>query len=99
MTDSVDGCHVLIIHEVEDYEKWKAVFDGAGTIRREAGELAYQLLADGADARRVVHFSRWTSLEAARAFLESPRLVEIRRVAGVRAPEFLYLNAIEAGLL
>lgn len=41
--------HVLIIHEVEDYEKWKAVFDDAAAIRREAGEIAYQLLAYDTD--------------------------------------------------
>jgi heme-degrading monooxygenase HmoA len=99
VTGSVDGYHVLIIHEVEDYEKWKFVFDDATTIRREAGEIAYQLLAYDTDARRVVHFSSWASLDAARAFFESSRLVEIRRIAGVRAPEFHYLKEIEAGLL
>ncbi|QUT07579.1 antibiotic biosynthesis monooxygenase [Sphingobium phenoxybenzoativorans] len=97
--ERADGYHVLIIHEVDDYETWKAIFDDAATIRREAGEIAYQILAYDTDARHVVHFSRWTSLDAARAFFESPRLVEIRRVAGVRAPEFLYLNAIEAKIL
>lgn len=91
--------HVLIIHEVEDYEKWKVVFDDVAAIRREAGEIAYQLLAYDTDARRVVHFSQWTSLDAARAFFESPVLVEIRRIAGVRAPEFHYLDQIEAGAL
>ncbi len=96
MTAPRDGRHVLIIHEVDDYEKWKAIFDDAAPIRREAGEIAYQLLAYDTDASRVVHFSRWTSLDAARAFFESARLVEIRRVAGVRAPEFHYLNEIEA---
>ena len=99
MTAPRDGRHVLIIHEVDDYEKWKAIFDDAAPIRREAGEIAYQLLAYDTDAKRVVHFSRWTSLDAARAFFESARLVEVRRVAGVRAPEFHYLNEIEAGLL
>lgn len=41
----------------------------------------------------MVHFSRWKSLEAARADFETPELVEIRRVAGVKAP------AIEAEML
>lgn len=58
--------------KVEDYEKWKAVFDKAAVIRREAGEIAYQLLAYDTDARQVVHFSQWTSLDAARAF-SNPR--------------------------
>jgi heme-degrading monooxygenase HmoA len=90
---------VLIIHEVEDYAKWKAIFDEAAAIRREAGEIEYQLLAYETDPRRVVHFSRWRSLDAARTFFESPELVEIRRVAGVRAPEFIYLDQIETGRL
>lgn len=96
---TTDGPFVLIVHDVEDYARWKQVFDDAAAIRREAGEIEYRLLASESDARRVVHFSRWTALSAARAFFESPELVEIRRVAGVRAPEFLYLNAIEAGVL
>lgn len=91
--------YVLIVHEVEDYPKWKAIFDNAATIRREAGEITYQLLAHESDERNVVHFSSWTSLDAARAFFESAQLVEIRREAGVRAPEFLYLNEIESGKL
>ncbi|MEP7210847.1 MAG: antibiotic biosynthesis monooxygenase [Alphaproteobacteria bacterium] len=91
--------YVLIIHEVVDYAKWKAIFDGAAIMRRDAGEIEYRLLTYDTDARRVVHFSRWSSLDAARVFFESPELVEIRRVAGVRAPEFLYLNEVEAGHL
>ena len=90
---------VLIIHEVADYPAWKAVFDGAADMRRTAGEIDYRLLAYQDEARRIVHFSRWTSLEAARVFFESPELVEIRRVAGVRAPSFIYLNQIEAAQL
>jgi len=91
--------HVLIIHDVADYGQWKTVFDEAATIRREAGEIAYRLLAFDHDPNRLVHFSRWSSLAAARAFFESPRLVAIRAAAGVRAPEFHYLNEIEAKAL
>lgn len=91
--------YVLIIHEVADYAVWKGIFDDAAAIRRQAGEIAYQLLAYDTDPARVVHFSRWTDLAAARAFFESAELVEIRRKAGVRAPEFLYLNQIEAATL
>jgi heme-degrading monooxygenase HmoA len=90
---------VLIMHKVESYSKWKDVFDGAAGIRREAGEIEYQLFACDDDARQIVHLSRWESLDAARAFFESPRLVEIRRDAGVVAPDFLYLLQVEAGRL
>lgn len=91
--------HVLIIHEVESYPAWKTVFDNAAGIRKAAGEQSYQLLRYDTDANRIVHFSRWTSLDNARRFFESPELVKIRKEAGVKAPEFLYLDEIETGSL
>lgn len=91
--------HVLIIHEVADYEAWKKVFDKAADIRREAGERSFQVLRFEGEPNKIVHFSVWTSTEAAKAFFESPRLVKIRQEAGVKAPEFLYLEEIEAGTL
>ena len=91
--------HVLIIHEVADYGKWKAVFDGARGIRKDAGERSYQVLRYEQQPDKVVHFSVWTSHEAAKAFFESPQLVEIRKRAGVKAPEFIYLEEAESGTL
>ena len=91
--------YVLIIHAVEDYDAWKPVFDKAAAIRKAAGEQSYQVLRCESDPNRIVHFSRWTSLAGARAFFESPRLVDIRREAGVEAPEFIYLQQLEAGVL
>jgi len=83
--------YVLIIHAVKDYSAWKKVFDEAASIRAAAGELSYQLLRYEADANKVVHFSKWVSMALAKAFFESPAVVEIRRTAGVEAPEFIYL--------
>lgn len=91
--------HVLIIHAVKDYPAWKQVFDGAAALRKEAGEQSYHLLHDACDRNRVVHFSRWTSLAQAKAFFESDLLVEIRRLAGVEAPEFNYLRSLEQATL
>ena len=91
--------HVLIIHEVESYTAWKAIFDGAAEIRKNAGEISYQLLRYDSDANTVVHFSEWSSLANARSFFESPELVDIRKKAGVKAPAFLYLQEIERGML
>ena len=82
-----------------DYPAWKTVFDNAADIRREAGERSFQVLRYDNDPNRIVHFSTWTSHTDARAFFESPRLVEIRQIAGVKAPEFIYLDELEAGVL
>ena len=91
--------HVLIIHEVANYAAWKKVFDQAARIRFVAGERSYQVLAYQHDPNRIVHFSQWTSLEEARQFFESPELVIIREKAGVKAPEFIYLEELERGTL
>ena len=91
--------HVLIIHEVADYTAWKTVFDNAAGIRKEAGERSYQVLKYESDPNKIVHFRVWTSIAAAKAFFESERLVEIRKQAGVKAPEFIYLDELEHGIL
>jgi len=91
--------HVLIIHEVEDYDAWKQVFDQAANLRKEAGERSYQVLKYENEPNKIVHFSVWTSIQDARLFFESPELVEIRQRAGVKAPEFIYLDQLESGVL
>ncbi len=91
--------HVLIIHEVEDYLTWKEIFDNASIIRKEAGEISYQVLKQVNNPKMIVHFSVWTSIEDAKNFFESPKLVQIRKEAGVKAPNFIYLDELEAGIL
>ncbi len=91
--------YVLIIHEVADYPAWKRVFDGAAGIRKDAGERSYQVLKYQHDPNRIVHFSAWTSIADARSFFESAKLVKIRAEAGVKAPDFIYLEQLEVGTL
>ncbi|MGG9970973.1 antibiotic biosynthesis monooxygenase [Ferruginibacter sp. SUN002] len=91
--------YVLIIHEVADYPAWKKIFDNAADIRKEAGEIAYQVLAYEKNSNKIVHFSKWSSLEKAKHFFESPGLIQIRKDAGVKAPEFIYLDQLEEGIL
>jgi quinol monooxygenase YgiN len=91
--------YMLIIHEVADYKAWEIIFDNAAQIRKEAGEISYQVLSFESDANKVVHFSKWISHEAAKAFFESPKLVQIRKEAGVKSPEFIYLNELKNGVL
>ena len=90
---------VLIIHEVADYALWKQAFDRAAGLRRAAGEISYDLLRFDEYANKVVHFSEWTSLDAARGFFQSAEVAEIRRRAGVREPEFCYLERLERAAL
>jgi quinol monooxygenase YgiN len=89
---------VLIIHEVADFSAGKEVFDAAARIRSDAGEQSYQVLKFHHDPNQIVRFSVWSSIGDARRFFESPRLVSIRAEAGVKSPEFIYLEQLEAGM-
>lgn len=91
--------YVLIIHVVANYPAWKKIFDNAAGIRKEAGEISYRVLSFEKDPNKIVHFSAWTSIDAAKQFFESPELMQIRIDAGVKAPEFIYLNELAAGVL
>lgn len=91
--------YVLIIHEVADYPIWKNIFDGAAKIRKQAGEVSYQLLKYEDEPNKIVHFSAWTSLADAQKFFESPELIKIRQEAGVKSPDFIYLEQLETGIL
>lgn len=91
--------YVLIVHEVEDYELWKKVFDDAADIRKQAGEKAYQVLKYESNPLKIVHFSSWSSIGEAKQFFESPQLIKLRLEAGVKSPEFIYLEQLESGTL
>jgi hypothetical protein len=56
--------------------------------------LKYEL-----DPKKIVHFSLWTSIPEAKRFFESAELVKVRAEAGVKSPEFIYLEELEAGEL
>lgn len=85
---------IEVRHKVEDFAEWKKTFDAAIDVRRAAGEKAcriYKVL--GSDDDVVVSLD-WDSLERARAFMSSPRLMEAMARAGVRElPHMLILES------
>lgn len=91
--------YVLIIHGVDSYLEWKAGFDRASQLRKEAGEIEYQVLKYDLDENKIVHFSKWECLDKARVFFESAEVEEIRQKLGVKTPEFIYLDELERGVL
>lgn len=91
--------YVLIIHEVANYSEWKIGFDNASSLRKSAGEIEYQILEYEDEPNKVVHFSKWTSLQQARGFFESEEVQKIRDELGVKKPEFIYLQQKDFGTL
>ncbi len=75
------------------------IFDIAAPIRKEAGEISYQVLRYEQEPNKIVHFSKWSFLFNAKLFFESPEIIKIRKQAGVKTPEFIYLNELQNGVL
>lgn len=86
--------YMLVQHTVEDYEKWKAVFDEHGeAARRAAGSKGGLVLRSPDNPNQVTILLEWDSLENARAFANSDDLREAMERAGVTgAPSINFLD-------
>ena len=75
------------------------MFDDAAGIRKEAGEVSFRVLryGGGFESDRAFFSVASRSRRPGRSS-SPPKLVEIRRLAGVEAPEFIYLNQLEQGV-
>ncbi len=87
--------HVLVRHRVNDYEVWREGFDGAFEMRKEAGEISFQLFNGSDNSLLVVGLFEWENLEKAKMFFEDPRLKQAMVDAGVAGePDIHYLTSI-----
>ena len=88
--------YVMFHSKVEDYAKWKAVFDGNVNMRKEAGSKGGYLFQGADNPNELVIFLEWDDLDKARRFTASDELREAMQKAGVAGPPtIVFLN--EAG--
>ncbi len=86
--------HMLVSHKVEDFAKWKGVFDSVEAMRREAGEKSNTLFRDADDPNAITALFEWDSLENAQEYAGSARLKSAMQEAGVTGPpQITFLNA------
>ena len=82
--------HLLVIHTVEDFARWKAAFDDHENTRRTSGGGDYQLLRNAHNPNEVVVLFDWDSVENAQAFASSDNLREAMQKAGVVSKPNIY---------
>ena len=75
---------IEVRHKVENYAEWKAAFDAARDFRRQAGEIACRVYTAHGSENDVIVSLDWDSLERAREFMSSAKLIEGMAEAGVR---------------
>jgi heme-degrading monooxygenase HmoA len=86
---------ILIRHKVRDYDHWRSVFTAALDVRRGSGEQSFRLFHDKANPNDVVVLLEWDSPARAEEFVNSERLKEAMKEAGVVGkPEIIHLLEI-----
>lgn len=82
--------YLLVQQSVEDYNKWKAVFDEHGAARQAAGSKGGFVLRNADDPNQITILLEWDNLDSARAFAGSDELREAMQRAGVTGPPNVY---------
>jgi heme-degrading monooxygenase HmoA len=88
--------YVIVRLTVEDFAKWKAVFDELGTLRKDSGSKGGQLFRKVDNANEVVVLLEWSDLGKGRQYFQSDVLRQALQRAGVMGrPDVTYLDLAE----
>ena len=88
--------YILVRHKVEDYAKWKPIFDEHGAARKAIGSKGGYLLRNIDDPNEVVMFIEVDDLEKARQFVQSEDLRQAMERSGVAdQPDVYFLDLVD----
>lgn len=74
---------LLVRHQVQDYAKWKPIFDAHAATRKANGSKGGQLFRSADNPNEVVILLEWDDVKRARQFAQSVDLRETMQRAGV----------------
>jgi len=75
--------HLLVRHKVDDFDRWKAVFDGHAAAQRAAGITVTHVMRNVEDAGEVVLLFDVEDVERAKAFVFSTQVPGAQEESGV----------------
>ncbi|MCW9066631.1 MAG: hypothetical protein OQJ78_10070 [Ignavibacteriaceae bacterium] len=85
--------HLLVHHEVEDYKKWKTVFDAHALARSASGSKGGKVFQSANNPNEIFILLEWDSIENAQKFGQSENIKEIMKNAGiVGMPAFYFID-------
>ncbi len=88
---------MLCRNRVEDYEKWKRVFDSNGAALRDGGLRMMNLWRDMDEPNNVFLLFEVADIDKARAFITNPAAAESGRLSGVVDGECHFLESSTDG--
>jgi len=88
--------HVIVRVTFEDYEKWKPVFDEAGSLRRAYGSTGVRIFRNMDKPNETVIFGEYEDLRKVRQLFQSAEFREATKRAGVSGlPEVSFLEYVD----
>jgi heme-degrading monooxygenase HmoA len=85
--------YLLVRHKVEDYARWRPIYDEHGATRKASGSAGGRVFRSADNPNEVVILLEWDDLEKARQFAQSEDLRQAMQRAGVvDQPDVYFLN-------
>ena len=81
--------------KVENYDKWKPVFNERSTARKENGGYEARLFRNSDDPHDVEILFKWDNKENAKKYMESESVQKTLKNAGAKIERVTYLDEIE----
>lgn len=79
---------LVVIHDVEDYDRWRKAYDDFDDHRKESGIVGHAVSQELGNPNRVIVYHQANDVDTLRQFAHSPRLKDAMQRAGVvGAPE------------
>jgi hypothetical protein len=83
---------MFVRHDVADYGKWKKAYDEFDAERRGMGVAGDAVFCAVDNDKDVTATHDFESMDKAKAFVESPRLKEVMKAAGVTGPPTIWFT-------
>ena len=88
--------YMLVRLKVEDYAKWKPVFDEHAATRKAYGSKGGHVFRSADNPNEVVVLLEWDDLGKARQFAQSDDLRKAMQQSGVSGqPDFYFLDEVD----
>ena len=88
---------LVVRHKVEDFAKWKSVYDDVQVMARNSGVKHARVLRSADNPNEVIVVEEFDEMGKARQFAQSEDLKQAMQRAGVSdQPDFYFVDEVDA---
>ena len=83
--------YILVRHKVQDYKRWRAVFDLSQPLREKGGEISAQVFFLSGTPKDLMILFEWDNMDNARKYMLSTDLRRMMVESGVDETPNVYI--------